>query len=94
MEAVKDARVHHELGLDLDIHRLECLSHVVKRMKINLCNRQESVLKETRNDKKSEIRYIMKEKQMNKQEVNKEIGKKDLVTLKADSKIREGWKGE
>ena len=38
--------------------------------------------------------YLMKEKQMNKQEVNKKIGKKNVWTLKADSKVREGWKGE
>ena len=63
-------------------------------MKINLCNRQEAVLKEARNDKKAEVRYLMKEKQMNKQEVNKKIGKKYVETLKADSKVREGWKGE
>ena len=36
----------------------------------------------------------MKEKRMNKQEVNKTIGKKYVGTLKADSKVREGWKGE
>ena len=63
-------------------------------MKINLCNRQEAVLKEVRNDKKAEVRYLMKEKQMNKQEVNKTIGEKFVGTLKADSKTREGWKGE
>ena len=43
-------------------------------MKINLCNRQEAVLKEARSDKKAEVRYLMKEKQMNKQEANKAIG--------------------
>ena len=63
-------------------------------MKINLCNRQEVVLKEARNDKKAEVRCLMKERQMNKQEANKEIGKNYLGTLKADSKTKEGWKGE
>ena len=63
-------------------------------MKINLCNRQEAVLKEARNDKKAEVRYLMKEKQMNKQEVNETIGKKYVGIVKADSKVREGWKGE
>ena len=38
IEALKDARVYQQLGEDLDISRLECLSHVAKRMKINLCN--------------------------------------------------------
>ena len=93
-KALKDARVYQQLGEDLNINRLECFSHVVKRMKINLCNRQKAVLKEARNDKKAEVRYLMKEKQMNKQEVNKKIGKKYVETLKADSKVREGWKGE
>ena len=94
IEALKDARVYQQLGQNFEISRLECLSHVAKRMKINLCNRQEAVLKEARNDKKAEVRYLMKEKQMNKQEVNKKIGKKYVGTLKADSKVREGWKGE
>ena len=69
------------------------MSHVAKSIKINLCNRQEAVLKKARNDKKAEVRYLMKEKQMNKQEVNKKIGNKYVGTLKADSKPREGWKG-
>ena len=94
IEALKDAQVYHQLGVDVEINRLECLSHVVKRMKINLCNRQEAVLKEARNDKKAEVRYLMKEKHMNKQEANKTIGKKYVGTLKTDSKTREGWKGE
>ena len=63
-------------------------------MKINLCNRQEAVLKEARNDKKADVRYLMKEKQMNKQEANKTIGKKYVRTLKANSKVRESWKRE
>ena len=53
MEAVKDARDYQELGWNFDIQRLECLSLVVKRMKINLCNGLVFVLKEARNDKKS-----------------------------------------
>ena len=52
------------------------------------------MLKEARTDKKSEVRYLMKEKQMNKQEASKEIGKKYVGSLKADSKVGEGWKGE
>ena len=63
-------------------------------MKINLFDRQDAVLKEARNDKNAEVRYLMKEKQMNKQKANKTIGKKYLGTLKADSKVRECWKGE
>ena len=51
-------------------------------------------MKEAGNDKKAEVRYLMKEKQMNKQEANKIIGEKYVGTLKADSKTREGWKGE
>ena len=49
-------------------------------MKINLCNRQNSVLKEARNDKKAEVRYLMKERKMNKQEV-KESTDQSLVNL-------------
>ena len=36
IEALKDARVYQQLGEDLKINRLECLSHVARRMKINL----------------------------------------------------------
>ena len=46
--ALKDAKVYTNFGLDFDIDRLECLSHVLKRMKANLCKRQESVLKDAR----------------------------------------------
>ena len=35
----------------------------------------------------------MKERKLNKQEADKEIGKKYVGTLKSDSMIR-GWKGE
>ena len=94
IEALKEAQVYQQLGQNFEISRLECLSHVAKRMKINFCHRQEAVLKEARNDKKAEVRYLMKEKQMNKQEVNKTIGKKYVGSLKANSKVREGWKGE
>ena len=94
IEALKYARVYQQLGQELEINRLECLSHVAKRMKINLCNRQDAVLKEARNYMKAEVRYLMKEKQMNKQEANKTIGKKYVGTLKADSMVRECWKGE
>ena len=94
IEALKDARVYQQFGQNLEINRLECLSHVVKKMKINLCNRQKAVLKAARNDKKAEVRYLMKEKQMNKQEINKKIGRKYVGTIKEDSKTSEGWKGE
>lgn len=50
--------------------------------------------KEARNDKKAEVRYLMKERQMNKQKANKIIGKKSVGTIKADSRIRESLKGE
>ena len=87
IEALKDEGVYQQLVQDLEINRLECLSHATKRMKINLCNRQDAVLKEARDDKNAEVRYLMKEKQMNKQEPNKTIGKKYVGTLKADSSL-------
>ena len=42
---LKNAAIYHKLGLDLEIDRLECLSHVAKRMKTNLCKKQDAVLK-------------------------------------------------
>ena len=47
------------------------------------------MLKEARNDKKADVIYLMKDKQM-----NKKIGKKYVGTLEADPKTRNGWKGE
>ena len=64
IEALKEAQVYKKLGQRYEISWLECLSHVVKMMKINPCNRQEAVLQEDKNDKKAEYRYLMKEKQM------------------------------
>ena len=46
IQALKEAQVYQQLGQNFEISRLECLSHVAKSMKINLCNRQEPVLKE------------------------------------------------
>ena len=74
------------------VNRLEYLGHVAKRMKLNICNRQDSVLKEARNDKKAEVSHLIKERQMNKHEVSKSMGKKYVATLEA-SKIRK-LKGE
>ena len=42
--------------------------------------------------RKLRLGIYLKEKQMNKQQANKAIGKKYVGTLKADFKIREGWK--
>ena len=49
---LKYADIYKTLGFDLEIGRMECLSHALKRMKTNLCKKQEVVLKDARASKK------------------------------------------
>ena len=90
-EALKKADVYAKLGLNLHIDRFECLSHVVKRMKTNLCLRQKAVLKEARTDKKAEIRYLSKETKRSEKEVKKSVEGKYRGNLITDSKPRGYW---
>ena len=56
------------------IERLECLSHVAKRMKINLVKRQEKVLKTAKFEKAGAKQFYEKELQLSKKELTKKLG--------------------
>ena len=46
-EVLRKANLDHHLGID-SIEHLECLSHVAKRLKANLCKRQYKLMKDIR----------------------------------------------
>ena len=71
--ALKEAKIYDTLGFDLEIGRLECLSHVLKRMKSNLCKKQVAVLKESRTSYKVHTKELMKNGK-SKKEASKILG--------------------
>ena len=90
--AIKDADIYKTLGFDdLEIGRLECLSHVLKRMKANLCHKQEVSLKDARRSKEVYIKELI-ESGKSKTEASKILRPKYAGTLRKVSKPREGWK--
>ena len=89
--ALKDAGIYKKLGFDLEIGRLECLSHVLKRMKSNLCKKQEGVLKDARTSKKVHTKELMK-KGKSKKDASKLLSQEYAGTLRKVSKSRESWK--
>ena len=89
--ALKDADIYNSLGFDLEIGRLECLSHVLKRMKTNLCKKQEVVLKDARTSKKVYTKELIK-KGKSKKEAAKLLSKDYQGILRRVSKSRESWK--
>ena len=90
-EAIKEADIYKILGFDLEIGRLECLIHVLKRMKTNLCKKQEVVLKDARNSKKVHTKELMKKGKIRK-EAGKILAREYEGTLRKTSKTRESWK--
>ena len=49
-EVLKKANLDEDLNVEMMVH-IECLSQVAKRMKTNLCKRQEKILKDSRTSK-------------------------------------------
>ena len=49
-EVLRKGKLYQHLGID-SIEHLECLSHVAKRMKTNLCKRQNKLMKNIRSRK-------------------------------------------
>ena len=91
--AIKEAKIYHTLGFDLEIGRLQCVSHVLKRMKSNLCKKQEAVLKESRTSYKVHTKELMKTGK-SKKEASKLLAPRYAGTLKKVSKSRESWKSK
>ena len=89
--AIKEADIYKTLGFDLEIGRLECLSHVLKRMKTNLFKKQEVVLKDARTSKKVHTKELMK-KGKSRKEAGKILAPEYAGTLRKSSKTRESWK--
>ena len=88
--AIKDADIYKTLGFDLEIGRLECLSHVLKRMKSNLCKKQVVELKDARTSKKVHTKELMKSGK-SKKEASKILAAEYAGTLRKVSKTREIW---
>ena len=55
------------------MEHMECLSHVAKRMKTNLCKRQENILKDSRTSKAAANRFYQEKLAMTEREVRKEL---------------------
>ena len=89
--ALRDADIYNILGFDIEIGRLECLSHVLKRMKSNLCKKQEVVLKDARTSKKVHTKELTK-KGKSKKEATKILTPEYAGSLRKVSQSRESWK--
>ena len=91
-ETLRRSRIYQEHGYYHDIGRLECLSHVVKRLKANLNKRQEAVLKESRTTKRAEIKLSTEGLSFEKaKQAKKKIDKKYVGTLTVQSNTRAEW---
>ena len=89
--ALKDAEIYKKLGFVLEIGSPECLSHVLKRMKSNLCKKQEVVLKDAITSKKVHIKELIK-KGKSKKDASKLLSQEYAGSLRKVSKSREIWK--
>ncbi|KAI6654474.1 hypothetical protein LOD99_870 [Oopsacas minuta] len=89
--ALQESDIYVKNGVEFQIDRLECLSHVCKRLKANLSKRQEAVLKETRISKSVYVKDLMKDKKLSKKEASKQLEAGYRGTLKRQSTPRESW---
>ena len=89
---MRRSRIYQKHGYYYEIGRLECLSHVVKRLKTNLNKRQEAVPKESRTTKRAEIKLSTEGLSIEKaKQAKKKIAKKYVGTLTVQSKTRAEW---
>ena len=80
-EALHIVNPYHHLGID-EIQRFECLSHVCKRLKINLCNRRDKVMKAKKSGKAVE-----------KPKLSKSVSSKNRLNRQFDESLpRDDWK--
>ena len=89
-EVLRKAKLYQHLGID-SIEHLECLSHVAKRLKANLCKRQDKLMKEIRSRKAGAREFYTSELQMGKGEVSKKIDSTFKGKLRKDSRQRLEW---
>ena len=86
-EVLRKADLYREVGADIE--RLECLAHVAKRLKTNLCKAQEKCLKSNRTEKEIQKR-LMTAKSMPQSRIKKELGS-FKGKLRKDSTKRAVW---
>lgn len=77
--------------LERVIERHECLSQVCKRLKINLSNALDKILKSSRSDKSYEKKILESEKQLSSKEITSKLKTKYKGTLVKDSTSRQSW---
>ena len=90
-ETLRKANIYEHLACEnvSEIGRMECLSHVVKRMKTNLSKRQQAVLKDARLEKKVALRLVPVGK--DRASAERKVVAKFRGSLRTDSKTRTGW---
>ena len=88
-EALRNAGVYEHLGI-ADIERLECLAHVAKRIKINICNAQEKFLKSKRIEKEIQKRVLTTAKK-SEDEIAKQLTPIFRGKLRQDSREHGQW---
>ena len=88
-ESLRKENVYEHLGIH-EIERLECLDHVAKRMKINLCNAQEKLLKSKRTEKEIQKRMLTTARK-SKEKIAKQLNPLFRVKLRQDSRKRGQW---
>ena len=88
-EALRKEKVYEHLGIH-DIERMECLAHVAKIMKINLCNAQEKLLKSKRTEKEIQKCVLITAKK-SKGEIAKQLNPMFRGKLRQDSRKRGQW---
>ena len=86
-EVLRKSKPYQHLGI-YEIERLECLAHVAKRLKKNICNYQEKSLKSHRNEKEFDRRLLSKGS-MSKGEITKSLNTKYFKMTKRDSGKRD-----
>ena len=88
-EALSKANLYQHLGIE-SIDHLECLSHVAKRMKTNLCKRQDKVMNSVRSKRAGAEDFDTSEMQLETAAVTKKLGSYK-GKLKKDSRVRKDW---
>ena len=86
-DVLRQADIYRDVGDDIE--RFECLAHVAKRLKTNLCKAQEKTLKSNRNEKEIQKR-LMSAKSMPQRKITKELGS-FKGKLRKDSTKRAVW---
>ena len=89
-EDLRKANLYSDLGTS-SIDHLECLSHVAKRMKTNLCKRQDKVMKSVRSKKAGAKEFYASELHLSQGDVRKRIDTAFRGKLRKDSRQRTEW---